>query len=85
MKNSALPSGRADQASAGIVSMIESEIAFADADGVFGALPIVDVGEHRVPPGNAPGRVAKRKPANLTPTVRAVEASNARLEVIGLT
>jgi hypothetical protein len=52
---------------------------------VLRASALVDVGEQGVPPENGPAGVPTGKPANLKPTIRTVEASEARLEVIGLT
>ena len=50
----------------------------------FGALPIVDVGEQNVPPGDVLAPIPKRKAANLNPTIDAVETPDARLEIVGL-
>src|ERR1700687_3988966 len=52
---------------------------------VLRAFALVDIGEQAVPMENGPACVPKGKPANLKPTIRAVEASEARFEVIGLT
>src|SRR6202043_600653 len=52
---------------------------------VLSAFALVDVREQGVPPENGPADVPTGKPANLKPTIRAVEASKARLEVMGLT
>src|SRR3984893_6640219 len=52
---------------------------------VLRACARVYVREQGVPPENGPAGVPTGKPANLKPTIRAVEASEARLEVIGLT
>ena len=45
---------------------------------------LVYVGVQDVPTENGPAGVPTGKPANLKPTIRAVEASEARLEVIWL-
>src|ERR1700681_3612812 len=52
---------------------------------VLRASALVEVGEQGVPTENGPAGVPKGKPANLKPTICAVEASEARLKVIGLT
>src|SRR5205814_183290 len=52
---------------------------------VLRASALVNVGKEGVPTENGPADVPKRKPANLKPTIRAVEASEARFEVIGFT
>src|ERR1700730_12561916 len=49
---------------------------------VLRAFALVDVGEQGVPTENGPAGVPTGKPANLTPTIRAVERSEARLQVI---
>jgi hypothetical protein len=52
---------------------------------VFRAFALVYVGEQGVPPENGSAGVPTGKPANLKPTIRAVEASEASFEVIWLT
>src|SRR5262249_25771034 len=60
------------------------KIAFACTDDVLGALAVVDVGEQAVPTSDLSVRVAPGQPANLKPTVDAIETSNARFEVVRL-
>ena len=52
---------------------------------VLHAFALVYVSVQDVPTENGPAGVPKGKPTNLKPTIRAVEASEARLEVIWLT
>src|SRR5207237_2956353 len=52
---------------------------------VLRAFAFVYVGVQNVPTENGPARVATGKPTILKPTIRAVEASEAHLEVIWLT
>ena len=48
----------------------------------LGALSIVDVGEEHIPAGDVLARIAMGQPANLAPAVHAVEAPDARLEIV---
>ncbi len=52
---------------------------------VLHAFALVYVGLQNVPTENGPARVPTGNPTILKPTIRAVEASDARLDVIGLT
>src|ERR1700674_3622344 len=52
---------------------------------VLHAFALIYVGVQDVPTENGPAGVPKGKPTNLKPTIRAVEASEARLEFIWLT
>src|SRR6266513_2145604 len=52
---------------------------------VLHALALINVGIQDVPAENGPARVPTGKPTNLKPTIHPVEASEARLVVMGLT
>src|SRR6185436_1315654 len=45
----------------------------------------MDIGEQNVPADDMPVRTAQREPTNLKPSIDAIEPSDARLEVVGLT
>ena len=51
----------------------ESKLTFALAKRFFRALPVVDVGEQDVPSDDLTAHIAQRKPANLEPSIHAVE------------
>src|ERR1700752_4358690 len=55
------------------------------AERVLHAFALIDVGVQDVPTENGAAGVPNGKPTNLKTTIRAVEASEARLEFIGLT
>src|SRR2546430_2670711 len=52
---------------------------------VLRAFALINVGIQDVPAEKGPARISTGKPTNLKPTIRPVEASEARLVVMGLT